>query len=362
MKQFLSFILFLSILLCASFDVHSQELGADVDGVNWKKTIRVRGLMSKFDPFNETNLFKLQSDGGQISAKSDYVQFENIAQNFWVVLRDTLQNAIRDDKVNAYTLGVGPSLLRVPRVKVTYQNLLDSLTLAFNTFAPANDRQVAIFDPTDNTVKPFFLLRRILETQSKAANKQLVNSLEYLSVYELELTLSVDETGFKIRPQAVIFGTAHWAQMGLYDPEKPLASFYTGYDINDRNSPKNIGFYVDLKEEKTIKFLIENGIQYSGETSVIPFYDLITLFHYPYKIYSESNNVIAQAKLIFADKYANVDLEGILLNRYNDLTYSYLYGQAPQWWEQSKGAFTNGMYELDPKTLQQQGQPAPQGN
>lgn len=355
-----SILMLISLLLGVSFDARSQELGADVDGVNWKKTIRVRGMMSKFDPFNETNLFKLQSDGGQISAKSDYVQFENIAQNFWVVLRDTLQNAIRDEKVNAYTLGVGQSLLRTARVKVTYENLLDSLTLAFNEFAPANDRQVAIFDPTDNTVKPFFLLRRILETQSRAGSRRLVNNFEYLSVYELELTLSVDETGFKIRPQSVIFGTAHWAQMGLYDPEKPLASFYTGYDINDPNSPKNIGFFVDLKEEKTIKFLIENGITYSGESSVIPFYDLITLFHYPYKIYSESNNVIAQAKLIFADKYADVDLEGILLNRYNDLTYSYLYGQAPQWWEQSKGAFTNGMYELDPATLQQQ--QAPQGN
>lgn len=343
------------ILLAAVFlpllPIHGQQLGQDLDGVNWKKTIRIRGLMNKFDPFNESNLYRLKAEGAQLSASPQYVQFENVASNFWIILRDTLEQALRRDELDVYTLGYGTNGLRTKRTEVVYDDLLDTLSLHFMKFAPANDRLKQMYDPTEGNVKPYFLMKRLMGAQS--GGQRIINSFKFLSVYELELVLSVDETGFKIRPVCLIMGTAHWDNQGSYNPNKLLEGFYTGYDVDLQSGPltpdkdKSMGFYIDLTDEKTIQFLIENGIQYSGEQSVIPFYDLITLFHYEYRIYAESNNIVDYAKLNFADKYADVDLNRILLNRYNDLTYSYLYGQAPQWWEQNKGSFTNGMFEVD---------------
>jgi hypothetical protein len=355
MKKFIPFILLVSAVFATP--AMAQRFTEDLDGVNWSKTLRVRGLITRFDPFNETSLYRIGADGksSNIPARADLVQFEMIASGFWGVLRDSIEVAMRNGKVNIYTLGFPKNTtrteLRVKRTRVTYEDMLDSLSQAFGSFVSPNDRLVQIYDPAEGNVQG--MARLVERLRSQTRGKRIITDLRYISVFELELAISVDETGFKIKPTGLIFGTAHWATEATFDPKNILnESMYTGYDTADLRNPKNIGFYLDLTEPKTMRWLIENGMQVSGERNIIPFYDLLTLFHYPYNIYAESNNVLAVGAFAFKDKYTLGQLQKNLLDRYNDMMYQYLYGQAPEWWDQGKrGAFTNGMFELD--TLRQ---------
>ncbi|MCA1746983.1 MAG: hypothetical protein LC655_04750, partial [Bacteroidales bacterium] len=79
------------------------------------------------------------------------------------------------------------------------------------------------------------------------------------------------------------------------------------------------------------------------EYNILPFYDLITMFHYDFKIYSESNNVLADAADI---GYELVGLENALQIKYNDLLLTNIYGQLPPWWiEQQRSNITDGIYD-----------------
>jgi hypothetical protein len=79
---------------------------------------------------------------------------------------------------------------------------------------------------------------------------------------------------------------------------------------------------------------------------------LVTQFHYPFTIYAESDNVIAENWAL--TDYGYAELRKLIKNRYNELTYNFLYGQTPEWWKENKGDFTNGMYDLpEDKTVNQ---------
>ena len=316
-------------------------------GVNWQKTLRIRGVLDKFDPFNESNLYKLSEvDTDSISVRSNYVQFELIASDFWIILRDSLQSAIRNNLVDAYTvrpgISKGASAIFTKSTKVTYNDLIDSLytNLVNATDARNRLRQIYVLD-----IGPFPQSRYIpgrLQTPEEV--------YQLLTLFELEVIISVDETGFKMQPQSILFGTSHWANPPDLDAQSVIdTDFFDEFD-------EGVGFFLDLSDEKTFNYLVESGIQFSGEKNIIPFYDLITMFHYDYLVYSESNNVVAEGANSF--NYDLGQLRRTLLNRYHEITYTYLYGQPPQWWEQGKkGKYTNGMYEIADTTAT-----APGGN
>ncbi len=340
----------LSVFLILHIVPEKQELKAQTpqfsQGVNWQKTIRVRGIMEDIDPFNETMLFDLTQRGtNEIEARPEFIQFQLVASNFWMVLRDSLQSAASSGRIDVHT--VRESTQRGERgifnagTRVTYQDLLDTLSVAL----------LDVFDPSDNFTQIHRGGPRVYDDLSGFVqfelrpNAQTVNGIERLvqdfsvfTMYELELVLHVDETGFVIIPRALLLGNAFWDSEQIINPDNLLDGFYARFDAG-------LGLFIDLTDSRTIQFLVDSGVQFSGENNMIPFFDLITLFQYSYKFYSESNNVIAENAADFGHDMEA--LEATLLNRYNDLTFTFLYGQPPSWWEDSgRGHFTNGLFEI----------------
>lgn len=356
-------LMFAVSLVLLSLESELTAQSSPTEGVNWKKTLRLRGLMGRFDPMNETNLYSLNDADKQqnLGIQKDYVQMELVASTFWMVLRDSLQEAIKAGMIDAYTLGRNPIIsqynIRTKGTKVIYEDLLDSLDLNYKKLMEQGVPP-DIINPSGITVDDRLLPLDDRFLIQPDADGRIVKDFSLLGSYELEITIEVDETGFKITPTRLIIGTAHM-ESGTPFPEEQWADFYfTGYDndgITLATPPddwKNSGFYLDLTEMNTIKYLVEHGVQYSGEKNIIPFYDLLTMFHYNYKIYSESNNVLAEIANQF-NKYDLRELSSTVLNRYNDLKFTYLYGQAPEWWEQgNKGALTNGIYEVEQNAQQ----------
>lgn len=327
---------------------YSQQTSTFSQGVNWQKTLRVRGLMQDIDPFNETLLYNLtQTPSDEVEARANYVQFELIASNFWIPLRDSIQDAAADGRINVHTVyapGEGSRNRGLTRrgTQVTYNDLLDTLSvnLLENVYRPNQDFRVIHVGGTRIEDLPGYIDFTLNRRDAPVVNDitRIVQNLELFTMYELEFVLHIDETGFEIYPQSLLFGNAIWNNQNEFDEENPLADFQDLFE-------QGLGMYIDLTDEQTQAFLIESGVQFSGETNTIPFFDLITLFHYDYKFYSESDNVIQWAAVDFEHDTRN--LETTLLNRYNDLTYTYLYGQPPSWWEDSgRGHFINGLFEI----------------
>lgn len=347
------FVLCAGLLLFATEQKSYAQLTQVEQGTNWQKTLRIRGIINRFDPFNESKLYQVTtSDDQQISSEENYVQFEMLASDFWIVLRDSLQNAIQNNEVDVYTVrnmtpNLGDESIGVfgKGTKVTYSDLLDTLSVNLQNM----DTEGRFMYDISNTGQPL-PQDRVVSNMARQGNK-LVDNFSALSMFEVEVTLRVDETGFSMKPESILMGTTHWTRVEL-NMDNLMEGFLSGIELN------KVGFIIDLQDEKTLQYLVENGIQFSGEQNLVPFYDLISLFHYEYKVYAESNNVVAVALNKFPDKYPNLeDLEQTLLNRYNDLTYQHLYGEPPRWWKEGeKGAFTNGMFDVDILPENQQNQ------
>lgn len=331
------------------------QLSTEDEGVSWEKTLRIRGVMSRFDPFNESKLYKLSNQNAQrVPAREDFVQFGMVASNFWTILRDSLENAIRDNRVDVYTLRdlqpyapAEQTTIYGKGTKVTHNDLLD--TLSTNLTGIDHEGKLLYNLQLQRAIPEQSTIRRLSRSQGR-----LMNDFGLLTMYEVEIKINVDETGFNLQPMGIIFGTTHWPSRNEYEEDNLLNGFISGVELN------RVGFYIDMTDEKTLSYLVENGLQVSGEHNVIPFYDLITMFHYEYKIFAESNNVVAQGALDF--NYDLQELEQTLLNRYNELTFNNLYGQPPEWWDQGeKGHFTNGLYEAI-EDMQQQNNNQQQNN
>lgn len=346
-----------------------STLDSDLNGAKWKKTLRIRGIMKPFDYFSETNMYNIKNAINQdenIGSDKELIHFENVASNFWIGLRDSLQLAIQNNEVDVYIVEESDTPdeegIFVKSVKVSYNDLLNDLSNNMaeivNNYGESESRYVYNL----NTMSA--MLYKALEpslrnTESNNENipaNQLVKDLGIISLYELELELIVSETGFRVKPKSILFSTAHWDAANMFNSPLFARSPARASVPIDQIDPDDFsgfsggfargvgGFLIDLSEEKTLDYLVEHGIQISGENNIIPFYDLITLFHYDYKIYSESNKVLAQGASRL--NYELQELEKTMLNRYNDMTYTYLYGQPPQWWENGKkGRFTNGLFE-----------------
>jgi len=330
--------------LCLLFMIVMAETGFaqlanEKSGANWQETIRIRGVMSSFDPFNESNNYRMTDQPTEtISAQRDNIQLAMVGSDFWSVFRDSLENVIRRGEIEAYTLE--DQRPRAPEEQTTvygkgeqigYEDLLDQLS---QNLTNIDHEGKLIYDlGMGQAVQEQSTIRRLSTAQGR-----LVNDFELLTMYEVKLHVNVNETGFNLQPLAIIFGTTHWASENDYNEDDLLSGFISGVELNQ------VGFYLDLTEENTLNYLMHNGLAVSGEQNIMPFYDLITMFHYDYKVFAESGNVLAQGALDF--DYSLEQLEQRILNRYNDLTFRKLYGQPPQWWSRGeKGGFSNGMFD-----------------
>ncbi|MGM0587951.1 MAG: hypothetical protein ACQETE_06035 [Bacteroidota bacterium] len=334
-----------------SYDYGYAQLSGLEEGTNWQKTLRLRGIMNKYDPFNDSKLYQVTAENkGTLGAERQYVQFEMLASDFWVIMRDSLERAIQDDEVDAYTLsrigGTNDAPIMGKGTKVTYSDLLDTLSTNLQEME-AQGRFMLNFQISqgkNGVAQPQDRVTQLMLNNS--TDNRLVSDLSQISMYELEVIIRVDETGFSLKPKRIFFSTTHWGSANELDMDNLMSGFTSGMDYN------SVGFMIDLTDEKTLSYLVENGLQFTGEENIVPYYDLIALFHYGYKVHAESNNVVALGANSFG--YDLEELEQTLLNRYNDLTYTYLYGEPPRWWEEgAKGSFTNGMYEI-PDTVDEQ--------
>lgn len=320
-------------------NANAQIMRQEQDGVTWKKTLRIQGLISRMDHFNETSLYSLsETKTDSIKISKNQIQFELVASTFWESLKDSIINAIKNNKIDVYIPKNDPERdgIAIKGVKVTsYDILIDELYLAYEKIVDApnanrNNKAWYVLEKggTIGFQRDRNLVRNIKE------KKQV---LDLLGLFQLEMVFSVDETGFKIEPLSLLFGAGLMAvEPALNDGEDP-AQVKGYYNI----FKDGFGLFIDLTAENTYNFLVETGVQFSGEGTIIPFYDLLTMFHYPYEFYSESNFIIATAK-------DQEELKRLLINRYNETTFNYLYGQPPQWWESyGKSSFMNGVYNID---------------
>lgn len=327
------------ILLIVATDTGNAQLSNEKEGANWQETIRIRGVMSSFDPFNESNNYRMMDQATEtITAQRDNIQLAMVASDFWSVFRDSLENVIRRGEIDVYTLeNLRP---RAPEEQTTvygkgeqieYNELLDILSQNLTNI----DHEGKLIYNLDmgQAVQEEPTIQRLSTAQGR-----LMDNFDLLTMYEVKLSINVNETGFNMQPLGIIFGTTHWASANDYNENDILSGFISGVELNQ------VGFYIDLTEENTLNYLMHNGLPVSGEQNIMPFYDLISMFHYDYKIFAESGNVLAQGALDF--EYSLDELERRILNRYNDLTFRNIYGQPPQWWSRGeKGGFSNGMFE-----------------
>lgn len=367
MNNILTYIIVSCILLSAPFLGLSDNLFAqqnefsDASGVKWKKDIRIRGIMNKYDPFYESKIYNVKTSIGDresIPSDAQYLRIEYLAGNFWSILRDSLSVAIKNGELPIYSVVEsqipGQDGVYVKNQEITYDEisrmLSANLNEKFNENAGNNTRYM--YSLNTNSALTYDALQSNLQNMAAEGNSlYLVQDLNVITLYELKFDIIFNETGFRIKPRSIYFSTAHWdaanmnnsplftngsasVPVGQIDPDD-FSGFSGGF------SRGLGGFMIDLTDDRTYDYLVQNGIEYSGNSNTIPFYDLINLFHYDYKIYAENNNVLAQAE-------NSTDLEEQLLDRYNEIIYTYLYGQPPTWWKKgTRGHFTNGMFSID---------------
>lgn len=344
------FYLLISLVLLTVTFAEAQISAKTNDGINWQKTLRIRGVMEPLDPFNESKLYQLSEiDVNQINVDKKFVQIAQIASNFWMVMRDSLIQAIKKNQIDVYLLEENPihknvfeKSVKIGSYNILINELYDNVT-AYQRRLGRSPAEILSIRNANRSTQPF--VRVSIQPASMLE--------EFFIMYELEIQMTVDETGFKIDPLSLIIGTLVTANPQR-DPAVLANPLVSGlfYDIYQ----EGVGFIVDLKEPKTYNYLVEHGIKFSGENNIIPYYDLLTMFHYDFVVFSESDNVLATNAVAFG--YSLEQLQAMLQNRYNEITFNYLYGQPPQWWENyAKGGYTNGLFEI-PEGFE----PATEGN
>lgn len=335
-------------VLCVSFTVGNTQTIHDSEGVSWERTLRIQGVIEEQDPFSESMLYDLaESQGEEIEASADNVHFEVVATHFWYALRDSLESAYEVGQINGYTVREKPNRDDIfgAGTQVTYTDLLDSLSVYLDDIEP--DGFTHLQSPRFEGIELYeqYIDDLIFDAQQDGDPiniegeevNRFVFDLSMFKMFELEMRFRVDETGFEIIPQALLLSPAIYDDEGDFNPDNWLQGIRTDFG-------EGVGLYLDLTEEETINFLIETGVQYSGEQTEIPFYDLMTIFHYDFQFFAESNIRIGRAQEDFG--YDLQDAYSTIMNRYVDFAYTHLYGQPPSWWQLGeRGHFINGLFE-----------------
>ncbi|MFU8861424.1 MAG: hypothetical protein ACNA8K_13485 [Cyclonatronaceae bacterium] len=307
------------------------------DGINWQKTLRIRGVMKPFDPHRQSLELSVASGlNNRPGTTTDLTPYRHVTRNFWIALRDSMENAVRSGAVQAFTVERSTNArmenIFVKGTLLGYEELLGRMSRGMAESTRADDRITQMYDLTSGRLRA----QSDLVREAEARGEAFFGDFRRLSMFELELIMYIDERGFHLKPMNLLLGTAHWDNPGFYDEDDLLAGFRDEFG-------NGVGFAIDLTDPNTVAYLSRSGIQVSGEYNILPFYDLITMFHYDFKIYSESNNVLADAADI---GYELVGLENALQIKYNDLLLTNIYGQLPPWWiENQRSNITDGIYE-----------------
>jgi len=299
------------------------------DGVNWQRTVRVMNVIEPFDLFNEF----MNTDADVETPSRENVHYSSITSNFWEVLRDSVNEAIKADDINIYSLR--PSEIRGQENIYVKNERIEGATLSQYLSARFDEVVASRFSGAAAQSAPFYFSNfqnGIARVSQRPPN---FDDLIDINMFQLELIFYHDETGFGIKPTKLIFVPALFNSAADFDENRPVEIF-----------PYQFAFMIDLTEEESVNILNEKGIQYSGEQNIMSFYDLISLFHFDYFYYSVSNQDLFSATQRFDGRYELDELRSSTMNYFNELIFNFTYGQVPSWWiDGGKGSLTSGIFE-----------------
>jgi len=362
-------IIFLTAIITflGTFNCAIAQFNTVSDGVNWQRTIRVMNVFPPFDPYNELMLYeKLGINPDELKISRDFVHEANVAGTFWTVLRDSLNEAIKSDAINVYNLRPstirGQDFIYVKDEQIPNDQLFDFLTNSYEGIIVGNNptHTGAVISALDT-----YVYSEDRGIQSANDNIQNYEDLQDINLFQLEAIIYVDETGFGIKPTKLIMAPALFQNPNVAYPfridefqDDPSAALIDQF-------PVEIAFMVDLTEEESIDFLTQTGLRFSGEFNVMSFYDLLTMFHFDYFYYSVSNIALRGVDDgPFLDLGYDIDeLRLSTMNNFNDIKFTQIYGEVPQWWlDNNRGGLTNGLFEVNEDALRERGLEVPGNN
>ncbi len=307
------FVFFVILLIFSTEKIHAQFNG-EAPGATWQQTMRITGLIEPYDFFG--SLFDMDE-------QSEIEQQEAISKYFWHPLRDSLSVAIREGRVNAYTIQSsgrpGMDRIFVKDEKIEYNNLISELTASLRSVANQRIGDV-IFLVDRNDVAD--VRNYVTDFTNYFENLNAINQ------FELEFIMRYDESGFYVQPTQIIFGVALFPSRFLFEENK--MNFFNEYE-------NGLGFLIDLTETESLHFFSNSGVQVSGDFNIYPFWDLITRMNYDYVFYSVSGRELA----LSADEpflYELQEIRAELMNTVHERLLEQIYGQIPTYWlEQGMG-------------------------
>ena len=315
-------------------DVKAQNLPYQ-DGSFWQQTIRITGLIEPYDYFEQfmEPEYIFDEDGDLVvtedQASAMLNHYRSITGKFWHSLRDTVDVALRDGRLNAYSImssgRTGQERIFIKDEPIEYSTLIAGLNHSLERVASLRQGDVLYLVNRDD----------VFDVRNYVADfNNYFNRLEAINQFEIELILRYSESGFTIIPTQLIFGVAMYPSRFIFEENK--MSFFTEYE-------NGLGFLIDLTEPDTIDFLTRTGMQVSGDHNVFPYFDLFMKLNYDYVFYSISGRELA----ISANEPFLHELERIrlgVMNNIHTILFEQVYGQVPDYWIRGgKGPIINGL-------------------
>jgi len=401
--------LFIIVVVLCSFVIMpdlglSQNLGTSSGNtqideslrLGWNKSIRVRGLMQQYDPFNDVKVNSINDSlekfrelsemiGSQDSpdeqlverarkltpylSEKKFIKTESVATTFWVKFRDKLEKRLKAEN----------NTLKIYKVREADQDPARSSTQPVYTGGEATtEYDIALQWLNDglDVVKEQGVERIVgnnqgLGSAAQANDAVMIRNLESivaltgnvfaqdsdisvqnfsdLSMFEVKFDVNIDETGFSYQPKLIILG------MTFYRTQQDVPN-YSSVMINEHYQEytqsaihaldKGVGLVLNLEDPETLEFLITEGIEIGGNKVNMSFYDLIRSLHYQYEIRSENEIVVQEAT-----RFGYQDIEKFKNNMINNYTAIFLeqyYGKTPNWWaDYDKGIVTKGLFSIE---------------
>ncbi|MCC5934936.1 MAG: hypothetical protein LAT75_12230 [Candidatus Cyclonatronum sp.] len=239
---------------------------------SWQSTARITGLIEPHDPFLRYTTSR---------ENEDLIRIRQNNERFWHALRDSLNDAMRDGLVQAYSVRpsqrAGMQRIFVRDEPLPYEELIATLDRNLETVASLRTGEV-IFIPSRGDV---FNLRNFVED-----NETYYSHLAAISLFEFEFEVLIDENGMTVKPNQLIFGTALYPGRITYDNNPN--DFFS--DVEN-----GLAFLIDFNDETTKDFFFSRGIGRSASQGMTSFYDLLMSFRYPHFFYSIDGIELARA-------------------------------------------------------------------
>lgn len=301
MRSFAVGVLFV-LLFCSQ--VMAQAVSAPRSS-SWQSTARITGLIEPHDPFLRYTTSR---------ENEDLVMMRQNNERFWQALRDSLNDALREGIVQAYSVRpserAGMERIFIKDQPLTYPELIATLDQNLQRVSGLRTGEVVFITSMGDVIN----LRNFVDD-----NDSYYANLSAISLYEFEFEVLIDENGMKVKPTQLILGTALYPGRVTFD-NNPNDFF------NDLEN--GLAFLIDLTEDTTRDFFFTRGIGRNFSDGMTSFYDLMMSFSYPHFFFSIDGIELARAmdrpfeyELDFIREEARTQLFSIMME--------FTYGEVP---------------------------------